>query len=1709
MKAQLQDKLDVAKLRSESQQIVLAQKATEALDQVNDPTSFLSVINDPSYTTLQTFEPYKAYVAIKAQAMLNHTTDPIQQAQLLRTMEAAKPGSSKAQLPGLPQETQRLFLDPKELAEMELKQAQAAKVNQEVADAKAAATAQAAMAAKVPVDPLEQSLRESGALATLGNEGAPQPGAVQPGTPSTVGAQAKPTPTPPGSESSTTTAAEAPTVGPDGKPLRKVIVGTDIFLTDKPAPTTLKEAQAEQVKFIKERMREQDKSRVWLDQWLGDPGTPSDKLADQVLLETMQQNPGKSITELTPFIKLKMEALTLKPEEYKDKTEFSGNVQALDITTQKLEAAMATIDAYVAKGGSPSLGPDATMGQWFDWAIGHAGSEEAAELVNARKILASEGFLAALQNLSTMQLGRISDMSNTPVEKAGIAATSTGEGISIESNKQAIEIMKAKTQQGKDLLSIVNAFGKARHSYNAATSAAEAYFRSNPYLEVDQINGVPSVKVKKNRLKVEDYIKDSLHLDKYTARMPDGRAASSKVVDPISLATDLAEQVKKGTATLANSSDIPDNMKQANPALANRTAFRESSFNPDAVGPVTRTGERAEGLFQLMPATGNEEWDELKKKSWKELNFSGDYDPKDVTKNAIIGVKYLNKQLVNYNGDVRLALAAYNYGPGNTNKMLAAVDAAEKGMGRTTWDAVQHYLPKETQDYVSFIMGDEETVRQERKTVLPEELPTVYASLKSSKAQSYAQEKLTPEGLSALRDTNEIKTVADTKGTILEDAVGALFALNPFSATTAEAQEPEEETGSSDSNTRVLNDDGSVSEEAGGTYPDPETGMPITMPSLEDDESGRRIFEELNPFRGAETAEADTGMQVSPWDNTGARSPAPKTVTTPQSREEALSTASDFSDGMQAAVLGAARGLLFGGEDEAFALLRMQAHGETWEQATAQTRAIRDALQEAHPWAYNIGNAAGGLLSPIPGTIFKAGGAIFRGAKTAFGIGKTAQSGNAIAQATKVAESAKAASVPSLGKTIGQGAGVGAAAGGITGWLEGEMGNDGSSEWENRMGRGLQGTVFGGLLGAGLGGFLYKVAKGSTNYTPQERSILKNMIGKSDTELQSDIDHLIKSNNPAGSWLAKQGIKKVKGYIDDIAKNPNTLADVIDLSEDRLAGQAGRVAALLGQKRGSSDAAADLGQVISKKVDDFYSERRAVADSVYADAEKVASKNSIQNQAKFAKYRFAYPVQNESVMYGGAIPKGTTAERHDAMVDTALSKRQLNREEMTPAPSSAVYGVTEKQNPMPEGIGGPSILDKQKLPTEAPYNVYGVPESKVRRFRQPRIGKLEDRPAFTSDDVANAIEDPHVEKFIKQVKPEVDPRNQLEVNDFDVLQAANSALGKAAKNGDHLAAKAHEKLQKAMYKENDAYRIADEAYKKSTATLEAKYSKGVEKLEKYSVPGATTNIRDIHQDLMDLGPDEIKAIMKEMNPTEQEAVKNSVRAYITDTLKSRSPRLKGEKTREFPELLKDFGDEKIRAVFDPKEAEKYISGLQEEGQITALANKFINSGQAAAKAAAEKGEKLESRVAQDVTGFAGAVGMVGIWGANRYTTSIAGITLLKAMHAWVRSKKYNNEAELAEGIADIVYRDPKLALELLEKVATNVQKEAPVWAPTWNKAVATAAQMVVSSGNEGEPQTRKREQERTDALYPDQPVEIRIEGPGKRISKEELAKESK
>jgi len=160
-------------------------------------------------------------------------------------------------------------------------------------------------------------------------------------------------------------------------------------------------------------------------------------------------------------------------------------------------------------------------------------------------------------------------------------------------------------------------------------------------------------KVKSTQTKVED---------KVEAKVED-KAEKNTAVKPRSKSDDISVLIEK----YADRHDI-------DPDFVKAVIKQESGFNPTA---TSHCG--AMGLMQLMPGTA------------KELGVSNAYDPEQ---NIGGGVAYLKKMMSKFDNDPKLALAAYNAGPGAVSK----------------FGGIPPY--KETQNYVKNVLKAYETYKE-------------------------------------------------------------------------------------------------------------------------------------------------------------------------------------------------------------------------------------------------------------------------------------------------------------------------------------------------------------------------------------------------------------------------------------------------------------------------------------------------------------------------------------------------------------------------------------------------------------------------------------------------------------------------------------------------------------------------------------------------------------------------------------------------------------------------------------------------------------------------------------------------------------------------------------------------------------------------------------------------------------------------------------
>jgi hypothetical protein len=170
-----------------------------------------------------------------------------------------------------------------------------------------------------------------------------------------------------------------------------------------------------------------------------------------------------------------------------------------------------------------------------------------------------------------------------------------------------------------------------------------------------------------------------------------------------------------GIVAFADGGDVPRFAERGyvDPNLFKSVIAAESAGNPNAVSP-----KGARGLAQLMPGTARD--------PGYGVEGVRDDSPKE---NVRVGRDYLNALIKKY-GNIDYALAAYNWGPGNTDKWIARGAKPEE-------------LPAETRAYIPKVKAG--MAQMEAKTPMPggEQLAGVAGLIPSAQA---AETQRVPSG---------------------------------------------------------------------------------------------------------------------------------------------------------------------------------------------------------------------------------------------------------------------------------------------------------------------------------------------------------------------------------------------------------------------------------------------------------------------------------------------------------------------------------------------------------------------------------------------------------------------------------------------------------------------------------------------------------------------------------------------------------------------------------------------------------------------------------------------------------------------------------------------------------------------------------------------------------------------------------------------------
>jgi len=153
--------------------------------------------------------------------------------------------------------------------------------------------------------------------------------------------------------------------------------------------------------------------------------------------------------------------------------------------------------------------------------------------------------------------------------------------------------------------------------------------------------------------------------------------------------------------------DVAERAEEWRPAV--ERAAREFRVDPDLLlamiavesggDPRAVSSAGARGLMQLMPPTAEEKAGQLGIEDWDAERL---FDPET---NVRLGAAYLRDQLRAFEGDLALALAAYNAGPGNVRAWL------RREPGLSSGECLRKFGFPATKAYVSNVSGYRNLIR--------------------------------------------------------------------------------------------------------------------------------------------------------------------------------------------------------------------------------------------------------------------------------------------------------------------------------------------------------------------------------------------------------------------------------------------------------------------------------------------------------------------------------------------------------------------------------------------------------------------------------------------------------------------------------------------------------------------------------------------------------------------------------------------------------------------------------------------------------------------------------------------------------------------------------------------------------------------------------------------------------------------------------------
>lgn len=514
-------------------------------------------------------------------------------------------------------------------------------------------------------------------------------------------------------------------------------------------------------------------STAVVDRLVGNTETPQERV-DREYAKIKAQSPGMSDDQAQKAAerRVRMSGVGMTPKQEVDYAKGIASLDKIRTNAGRARTALDRLGSLMETTSiDPAMGAGTDIMQFLNTVEAQGGDQEKREAGDIKKELTAIANDIALTDLASAGFG--TQAINTKDEREIRSALSFGGNVSREQAAQALEILEGKFQLGIEQQRVIDAFTSANKPFSEANRAFLRYKLANPATNIGRINGKPFVTRNLNRTSVDDFITQTLGIP-VGGRDDEGRVIEAEPAYPGDLSERIGEEARLGRMSFSPAQDVPLVQNGANEATIRRLIMTESSGNPNAVG---KAGEK--GLGQFLDTTGKEIWDQL---------YPGEkYDPFNPQRNTEMTTYYFNNLLNKYDGNTKLAAAAYNWGMGNVDGLLNKLyNGPNPIYSEKRWSDIEKRLPESTRQYVKKIVDGGENETQIVRTPTPQEQDNAFASLLTDNAKNNARTILTGEGVQALAQTAAVKTPEEAEGSWLGEGLKALLGVQE-----AQAESPE------------------------------------------------------------------------------------------------------------------------------------------------------------------------------------------------------------------------------------------------------------------------------------------------------------------------------------------------------------------------------------------------------------------------------------------------------------------------------------------------------------------------------------------------------------------------------------------------------------------------------------------------------------------------------------------------------------------------------------------------------------------------------------------------------------------------------------------------------------------------------------------------------------------------------------------------------